>query len=82
MLKDPSDIGGKFTPLGRECLSHCYLAYDEAAIESFLREVVEGGLDPKAAERDAFRKTVMVNYPLAAEAALASIKKSLGIESK
>ena len=82
MLKDPSDIDAKFTPLGKECLSHCYLAYDEAAIESFLRDVVEGGSDPKATEREAFRKTVMVNYPHAADAALASIKKSLGIESK
>ena len=79
MLKDPSDIDAKFAPLGKDCLSHCYLAYDEAAIESFLRDVVEGGADPKAAERDAFRKTVMVNYPHAADAALASIKRALGL---
>ena len=77
MLKNPSDIDEKFTPLGKECLSHCYLAYDEPAIESFLRDVVEGGNDPKAAARDEFRKTVMVNYPHAADAALASIKRDL-----
>ena len=82
MLKAPSDINAKFTPLGRDCLSHCYLAYDEAAIESFLRDVVEGGADTMAAERDAFRKTIMVNYPHAADAALASIRKALGIERK
>jgi glycosyltransferase involved in cell wall biosynthesis len=80
MLKFPSDIDAKFSPLGKECLSHCHLAYDEAAIEAFLRDVVEGGNDPKAAARDAFRKTVMVNYPHAADAALASIKRALGLE--
>ena len=80
LLKDPSDIDAKFAPLGKDCLSHCYLAYDEAAIESFLRDVVEGGNDPKSAARNEFRKSVMVNYPHAAEAALASIKKALGME--
>ena len=79
MLKTPSDVDAKFTPLGRDILSHCYLAYDEPAIESFLRDVVEGGTDPKAAARDKFRKSIMVNYPHAAEAALASIKKALGM---
>ena len=79
MLKDPSDIDAKFAPLGKDCLSHCYLAYDEAANESFLRDVVEGGADPKAAARDEFRKTVMVNHPHAADAALASIKRALGM---
>ena len=79
MLKAPSDIDAKFTPTGKECLSHCYLAYDEAAIEKFLHDVVEGGCDPKAAARDEFRKTIMVNYPHAAETALRSIKQSLEI---
>ena len=79
MLKDPSDLDAKFTPLGKECLSHCYLAYDESSIESFLRDVVEGGSDPKAAARDEFRKAIMVNYPHAAEAALSSIRRALGL---
>lgn len=79
MLKDPADIDAKFAPLGKECLSHCYLAYDEAAIETFLCDVVEGGADPKAAARDEFRWSVMVNYPHAADAALVSIKRALGI---
>ena len=56
-----------------------YLAYDEAAIESFLHDVVEGGADPKAAARDEFRRTIMVNHPHAADAALASIKTALGM---
>lgn len=80
MLKAPSDIDAKFTPLGRDILSHCYLAYGEPEIESFLRGVVEGGADPKAAARDEFRKSVMVNHPHAAAAALASIRRSLGID--
>ncbi len=79
MLKDPADVAEKFAPLGRDCLSHCYLAYDEAAIEAFLRGVVEGGSDPKAAARDEFRKSVMVNHPHAADAALAGIRRSLGM---
>jgi hypothetical protein len=79
MLKSPSDVDAKFTPLGRDILSHCYLAYDEPEIESFLRDVVEGGSDPKAAARDKFRKTLMVNYPHAADAALATIRRELGM---
>jgi hypothetical protein len=79
MLKAPSDIDAKFAPLGKDCLSHCYLAYDEAAIESFLCDVVEGGADPKAAARDEFRRSVMVNHPHAADAALDSIRRGLGI---
>ncbi len=79
MLKDPADIDAKFAPLGKECLSHCYLAYDEAAIETFLRNVVIGGSDPKAAARDAFRKTIMVNHPHAADTALAKIGWELGM---
>ncbi len=82
LLKEPSDIEQKFAPLGKECLSHCYLAYDKTAIEAFLHDVVEGGTDPKAAARDAFRKSVMVNYPHAAEAALRSIREALGMERK
>jgi len=79
LLKDPSDAAAKFTPLGKECLSHCYLACDEAAIETFLRNVVIGGSDPKAAARDAFRKTIMVNHPHAADTALAKIGWELGM---
>ena len=79
MLKSPADIDAKFAPLGKECLSHCYVAYHETAIEAFLRDVVEGGQDSKAEARETFRKTVMANYPHAADAALQSIRKALGI---
>ena len=79
MLKDPADIDAKFAPLGKDCLAHCYLAYDETAIESFLRNVVEDGADPMANGRDEFRRTIMVNYPHAADAALAAIRRDLGL---
>ncbi len=80
LLKSPSDVDGKFAPLGRDCLALCHLAYDEKGIEAFVRDVVSGGVDPKTAGRDAFRKSVMVNHPHAADAALQSIRKALGME--
>lgn len=79
LLKEPADIDAKFAPLGKECLSHCYVAYEQADIDAFLRGVVEEGNDPKAAAREEFRKTIMVNHPHAAQAALASIKRDLGM---
>lgn len=79
MLKDSSDIDAKFAPLGKECLSHCYLTCDEAAIKSFLHGDVVGGSDPKAAARNPFQKTIMINYPHAADVARASIKRALGM---
>ena len=48
-------------------------------IEAFLRDAVLGGRDPGAAARDAFRRRIAVNYPHAADAALASIRRGLGI---
>jgi hypothetical protein len=78
LLKSEADLA-KFAPLGRECLKRCAVAYDEAAIEAFLRDVVLGGRDALAAEREAFRRTVAVNHPHAAAAALAAIVHGLGI---
>ena len=78
MLKSEGDFD-KFAPLGRDCLRHCHLAYDESAIEDFLREVVLGGRDDLAASREAFRQSVMVNYPHAADAALLALRQGLGI---
>lgn len=82
MLKSPSDIESKFAPLGKECLSHCYIAYDELAIEAFLNGVIVNECDSKAASRSEFSKTIMLNYPNAAKAALDSIRKSLGVNDK
>lgn len=77
MLKSPEDIADKFAPLGRKCLEQCYIAYDTEAIDAFIREVIVGGADPKAAARTDFAKTVMVNYPQSARTALARIKSAL-----
>ena len=77
MLKSPRDIDAKFAPLGRECLANCYIAYDTAAIDRFVADVVLGGKDPKREARAAFAKRIMVNYPRAAEVALAHIKDAL-----
>lgn len=78
MLKSPGDIDAKFAPLGRKCLEQCYIAYSKDAMDAFIRDVVVGGSDPKAASRAAFAKTVMVNYPHAADAALKVITDALG----
>ena len=77
LLKSEADLA-KFAPLGRECLKRCRVAYDEAAIEAFLRDAVLGGRDDLAAEREAFRRTVMVNHPHAADAALEAVVRDLG----
>ncbi len=79
MLKAPSDIDEKFAPLGKKCLANCYVAYDTNAIDKFIREVIVGGNDPKAAARFDFAKTIMVNHPHAAEAALRHIETALGL---
>lgn len=77
MLKSPNDINEKFVQLGKDCLEQCYIAYATADIESFVRNVIVAGFDPKANARKAFAKTVMVNYPCASQVALEHIKKSL-----
>jgi len=77
MLHSPDDIDAKFAPLGRECLANCYLAYDTAAIERFVADVVVAGNDPMKPTREAFAEEVMVNYPNAAEVAMRHIKESL-----
>ena len=79
LLKSPEDVS-EFLPVGRECLARCTVACDEAAIDAFLRDVVLGGRDDLAAEREAFRREIAVNFPHAADAALASIKRDLGID--
>lgn len=77
MLKSPSDVAGKFAPLGRDCLAQCYVACCASEIDNFLRGVVAGGDDPKRAARAAFAKNLAVNWPHAADAALARIRAAL-----
>ncbi len=78
MLKSEEDFR-KFSPLGVECLRHCRLAYAAADIEAFLRDVASGGGGDTSPDREEFRRRVMVHYPHAAEAALASIRRDLGL---
>ena len=78
LLKSEADLA-KFLPVGRDCLKCCTVACDAAAIEAFLRDVVLGGRDALAGEREAFRRTLMVNHPHAADAALGAIAAGLGI---
>lgn len=77
MLKSPDDIEQKFAPLGKKCLENCYIAYDTAAIEDFIRSVVVGGNDPKKEAREKFADSIMVNYPHAANIALEHIKRDI-----
>ena len=78
LLKSPDDAG-KFSPLGRDCLRCCTIAYDAPAIDAFLRDVVLGGRDDLAAAREALRPSIMLNHPHAAEAALAAVRLGLGL---
>ena len=77
MLKKPADIEEKFAPLGKKCLDQCYVSYDTDAIDAFLEKVILEGKDEKAETRKTFAKTVMINYPHAAEAAIESIKRDI-----
>lgn len=80
LLKSPKDIRRKFTSFGQDCLAHCHLAYDEAAILRFIDEVVVAGHDPLAGAREQFRRErVMINYPHASAVALDFIKRELGV---
>ena len=77
MLKSSDDINTKFSPLGRQCLDNCYLAYDTSAIDNFLLDVVLAGNDPKKANRERFADKVMLNFPNAAMVALSHIKDAI-----
>ena len=78
MVKSEDDVA-KFLPVGRKCLQHCTLAFDEAAIRVFLRDVVLGGLDPLAEKRESFRRELAVNWPHATDAAMTSLYAALGL---
>lgn len=77
VLRDEADVGRKFNEIGRQCLEWCNLAFGEAEIAAFVRDVVLGGNDPKKAGREAFRRQFAVNWPHAAETALHVLAESL-----
>ena len=77
ILKSPGDVAAKFLPVGRDCLACCELAYGADDIAAFIANTVIGGNDPHATARERLRERLMVNYPHAAEAALATIVRAL-----
>ena len=78
MLKSEKDIDKKFTPLGKQCLENCYIAYDEKSITGFIDNVILKGEDTKKEQREKFAKeVVMYNYPNASETIIEHIKKEM-----
>ena len=78
MLHSENDIEEKFAPLGQKCLSHCYIAYEESDIQSFMQEVVINGNDSKKEARQTFAKEeIMLNYPHASAKAADLLYESL-----
>ncbi len=68
MLKSEDDIENKFVKLGKKCLEHCYIAYDEKAIIDFIDNVIIKGDDPKQDARIEFaRNEVKRNYPFVSQ---------------
>lgn len=64
MLKSPSDIADKFTPLGQKCLENCSIAYNEQQITDFIENVIISGKDSKKECRERFAADeIMLNYP-------------------
>ena len=68
MLKSPKDINKKFTELGKNCLKHSYIAYEEQDIVDFINDVVVNKKDLKKEQREKFaQEVVMYNYPYASD---------------
>ncbi len=78
--KDAGNLGRYFNKLGTSCLEHCYHAFSEKDMESFIDNVIIGGRDPMEEKRLLFaEKHLKINWPFAARTALNVIKKELGI---
>ena len=77
MLRPNEPLEKEFSPFGIDCLKRYYVARQEDEIERFLSTVILEGNDPLRQSRRDFFKTVAINYPHAAEAAIDEIKRSL-----
>ena len=78
MLANPEKMDAEFSSFGKDLLRRCTLAYDEAAITSFIDRVVLAGEDPGAEERREFAsREVCAFYPHAAEHILADIERAI-----
>ncbi|AEP30640.1 CDP-glycerol--poly(glycerophosphate) glycerophosphotransferase [Brumicola nitratireducens] len=68
LLKSPCDIDTKFVELGKQCLSHCYLAYNQKEIINFIEKIILGENDPKQKDREKFaQQEIMINHPYVAK---------------
>lgn len=64
MLKDKSAIKKWFLPIGQECLAHCYQAYSEKDMLSYLDTVINENKDDLLQKRRVFvSKMLKLNYP-------------------
>lgn len=77
ILGDLKEAAAKFNAIGLRCLEGCRVATDAAGIEAFIRGVVMAGDDPEAKVRECVRTELAVNWPHAADAALAAIERDL-----
>lgn len=76
LLKTPEDIDKKFIPLGKACLEHCYVGYNEKDILNFIDNVIIKGNDPQKEEREKFTENeVMLNYPNASEKIISYLRR-------
>ncbi len=75
MLKNPEDIEEKFTKLGQDCLSHCYVSYDRESIIQYIENVIVKGDDIKKIARNEFsKKEILINYPHATDSIIQILK--------
>ena len=78
MLKSQKDISKKFTELGKNCLKHSYITYEEQDIVDFINDVVINKKDLKKEQREKFAyEVVMLNYPCASNKAIEYLERVL-----
>ena len=77
LLHSRADMNRKFAPLGRKCLSVCYLAERKEEIRDYIERVVLRGEDERRSERRCLMSEIMVEYPYAAKKACERIIEKL-----
>lgn len=80
MLKQESDIEGKFLPVGQKCLHASHIAYNQEQIQAFVDSIV-GEKIISSSDALVAKQAVSVNYPNAAQKALDELLKCF-IEEK
>lgn len=78
MLKNEKEIEKVFAPIGQQCLTNYYHAFNEYDIINFIEDVVITGNDSMRENRINFAKEkIMINYPNAADFIVKTIKEEL-----